>query len=217
MDDSCMDGIGANGMHSYRDFGLTFAEAPVLSGPVTKRVLGSVPFSHGELDFTKAYGNPYFEPRELTVVWEVDGHCQREVEMLRSEIDNWLAGIVDEDIEYDVLDGYHLHGTRVSSEPEYDEYGDKLTLTVTFSVYPFQVADEPTTMTLAPGTHAVVNSGWPVPLTARPASASATIKIGNVSQTITGPTTLSVPFETGRNEVTVSKGSVVLTWREERL
>lgn len=212
------DGIGARGIHSYRDLGLVFATQPVLSSPATRRVIGEVPYAHGVLEFTQAYGQPYKSTRTLECAWEITAPGPDELEAKRSEVENWLGRIVDEDITYDnALEGYHLHGTCSSVEVEYEEYGDKLTLTASFELYPFQVADTVYTQLLQIGTTTVHNGGWPVRLTATPKGNKATIQIGSMSQTITARTELSIPFESGDNSIVVADGAVTLEWTEERI
>jgi hypothetical protein len=92
-----------------------------------------------------------------------------------------------------------------------------MSLKVTFNVQPFLICDTVTTVSLSKGTTTVHNPGWAVQATAKPIGSSATITNGTLSQTITGETALSIPLETGDNELTVTAGSIKLTYYEMRL
>ncbi|WP_142344636.1 phage tail protein [Bacillus cereus] len=136
-------GIEFNNKHSYRDFGLTIADKTIGYPSKIKRT-ERIPFSNTVYDFSNLYGGQEYTERELTYTFNVLGpnRTKQEYVVLQTEVINWLfrtAGKVplrDEDFP-----GYYFLA-EVVSRPEsvYKMVGG--TLTITFTAYSFQIAEE---------------------------------------------------------------------------
>ena len=210
-----MSGFEVNGTHTLRDMGLCCASRS-LSPPVRKSATKSLPYADGLLDFSQLDGRPYFEARTLAFAFDLVADSPQELEAAACELRELAAFVHDADIRDDDCPSYHWHGSVSSIEEEQDEYGLSSTVTVSFAVDPYRIADFDSEAALAAGTNHVLNAGaWARP-TIEP-SGSVTVQIGNVKQSFSAPLQADFALERGWNEVKVAGGSAVMRWRERRL
>ena len=208
-------GIRTKDFHSYEDFGQLLA-ARSSGDPSKKLATKTVPFMSGFYDFSKLYGSLAFESREVTYSFDIMEETKEECQHIRAKMMDWLSSVHDEDIFDDDIPGYHWHGSFSSSSWSEAETGESGTLEVTFLCHPFMICDTWTEIHLATGNHTIMNINQTVKPTAVPDTGTATVKIGEYSQTISAEQELSIPLVSGENTVQVYNNAITLKWREER-
>ena len=213
----CGDGIAVSGKHSYYSDLRQCIATRDTGKPEKKLSTKTVPYMSGFYDFSKVYGAIAYESRELVYSFDVIG-SREEVQAQKSALMNWLADAHDCDIYDDDIPGWHFHGSLSSMDWSEDDSGESGTLEVTFLCHPFLIADSETTESLAAGSRTVTIEGQPVNPTAKTSSGAATITIGGIQQSIsTTPTRLTAQLMPGSNSLTISGGTVQLTYREQKL
>lgn len=207
-------GIRANGKHSYMDFDL-FLRSRQIGVPEKKSVRQSVPYMSGFYDFSAINGEPAWGERPATYSFDVIGSTPEEVETLRDRILAWLCNIHDVDIFDDTMPDFHFHGSYDSCDVEEDESGLAVTLTATFIVGPFKIANAPVVRKLAVGDNIIVNDGQTVYGTAS-CEGNCTIAMNGTTQPISGTgIALLMPIRRGSQIVTVSGAAATLTYTPE--
>jgi hypothetical protein len=130
--------------HSMRDFGLYPKSKPVVSPPVPKTMVISIPGANGNLDFSESLtGYTTYENRQIKFEYSYLGD-RAQFDRIYHTVLNAIHGrtmgiILDED------SGYYYHGRITVDEPEYDK--KRMYLTITADVFPYQMelyaSDEP--------------------------------------------------------------------------
>lgn len=205
-------GIKTRGLHSFRDFGEHVASSN--SGmPQRQSVTKTVPYMTGYYDFSDLYGGEAaWTSREVEYSFTLIG-TRAEVQAKKTLLLEWLGNVSNEPIYDDDIPGRHYVGSFSASEWEEEESGEGGTLTVTFMCQPFLVADEPTSVRLAAGSHILDNVGQAARPTVIP-EGTATITINGKAQSVTAETKLSIPLLHGPNDVVVAGGTSVISWYE---
>jgi len=158
------EGITISGMHSYYDFGLNIASRKI-DLPPKNSIRKTIPFMNGFYDFTKINGGICWGARPIAYTFDIVGSTVEEMDAKRTEVVNWLCNQHDVDIYDDTIPDYHFHGSYDSASQSED--GEKSELTVTFTCYPFMIANEPSTVMFNENDDAeIVNNGQPVKLKA---------------------------------------------------
>lgn len=214
---TCGDGVEVAGKHSYYSDLLQCVSTRDTGAPEKKLSTKTVPYMSGFYDFSKVYGAIAYESREVSYSFDVIG-SREEVQAQKSALMNWLADAHDCDIYDDDIPDWHFHGSLSSMDWSEDDSGESGTLEVTFLCHPFLIADSETSQSLAAGSRTVTIDGQPVNPTAKTSSGAATITIGGIQQSVsTTPTRLTAQLMPGSNSLTISGGTVQLTYREQKL
>lgn len=211
-----MDGIRINNLHSQSDFGLCINSRNI-GLPKKQTIRETVPFMNGYYDFTALNGSPAWGERSVTYAFDIIADTPEELENDVERVLDWLCNVHDEDIYDDTMPAYHWHGSYENCTPTWDDTGMKCTLSVVFVVYPFKIANEPTTLKLASGTHTVVNHGMDVAPIVKSSTAAA-IQIGTYVSSIPANTDykLEIDLKRGTNTVIISGDSeVTLSYYKE--
>jgi hypothetical protein len=143
-------------------------------------------------------------------VFEIDADTPEMLEEKKRLFASWIMNIFGEEIRDPFIKGFHFKGTYVDMSEEDDESVEKTTVTVTFSAYPYMIADSPTTYVfpIKTGIENVVliknNSSHRIAPEIQ-AEVPVTIKKGNDIYGISAGTSQSESFklESGRNVLTV--------------
>lgn len=210
------DGIRINGKHSYGDFGL-YLKSRKVSLPEQKSIRETVPFMNGFHDFSMLNGDSVWNERELEFSFDITHDTPADLDFFVSYVIDWLCSAQDVDIFDDTVFGYHWHGSYKNAKPAWDDSGLSVELTVYFAVYPFKIANEPTTHTLAAGTHIINNSGVAVAPYVR-SDAVAAIQIGTYVSSIPANEEIQLEIDLKRGDNTVlitGDGTVTLSYFRE--
>lgn len=214
-----MKSLTINGMDSYIDFGQCIASREI-SIPEKRVIKESVPYKNGDYDFTALNSEPTFENRTITYKFDIIGVNMEEVEEQKRELLDWLMFVEDADVYDGYLDGYHFHGSYESAE--WEEDWEQSALIVTFSVYPYMIADTETVQTFS-----ITNSNKTINITNDSSheiiptintTATITINDGTTSFSFSAGTTTnkSLRLKKGLNTFTVDNNATVkFTYRKE--
>lgn len=212
------DGIRINDKHSYGDFGL-YLKSRNIGLPEKKSIRQSVPFMNGYYDFSALNGAPAWNERTIEYSFDVTNDSPVELDHFVSYVLDWLGNVHDVDIFDDTTYGYHWHGSYDGAEIDWDETGMLATITVSFVVHPFKIANEPTLYTMTAGTYTVNNLGMAVvPIVF--SNADAAIQIGTYVSSVPAneEIKLGIDLERGDNTIIVTgDGTVTFSFYEEVL
>ena len=208
-------GIAVNGLHSFRDFGLTISSKTV-GLPKKKLLRETIPFANGSYDFSMISGEIIFEDRTAKYTFDIIDNDVVSMQVLRSKVATWLLMVHEANIYDDDYPGWHVIGSY--SNDSWSEDNESGELTVTFKCYSFLVADEMKEYSMATGTHQILNDGSRNAVPTIDAPFGATITIGDRTITFTAGTynDSSVFLTSGTNTWGVqSSGVVTVKFREE--
>ncbi len=209
-------GISVAGYHSLDDFGWRLIDR-VETPPQLRTTKVTVPYANGTLDYTGVYGEPFYGEKSIEYTFAKDFKGISELMEGVSEFIEWLSGICNTDIRDSMFEEFHNHGSCTSTKWEHAKSGVRATVTATFALYPFMVADDESTATLEVGTNYVINKGRAVRLTAKPLRDWATITVGGESATVRKEQVTSLCLEAGMVEIEVDGGPALIRWFEERM
>lgn len=154
--------------------------------PTKKSIKETVPFSNVTYDFSKINGELYWEERELEYVFEIIAPTPEKLEELKTAFSNWVMNVHEEEIHDPFIPDHHFVGTFDDIDFEDEESLDKTTVTVTFTAYPYKIANLPTVTELDGDSSYTIpivnNSAHPVTLTLAMTSGSAMLWIDDVVQ-----------------------------------
>lgn len=123
------------------DFGASVAERTI-SQPKKKEIKETIPFSNITYDFSAINGELYWEERQLDYVFEILADTPAELEAKKIAFANWMMNVFNEEIHDPFIKDYHFVGTFSDMVFADEEDVEKTTVTVTFSAYPYKVANE---------------------------------------------------------------------------
>lgn len=127
---------------SFDDFGASVASRKIKMPP-KKSIKETVPFSNLTYDFSAINGETYWEERELEYVFEITADDPEKLEELKRRFSSWVMSVQEQELHDPHIPDYHFLATYSKLEPEDDEGLDKTTLTVTFTAYPYMIANYP--------------------------------------------------------------------------
>ncbi|MBM0064786.1 phage tail family protein [Alkalicoccobacillus gibsonii] len=136
-------GIEFNGLHSFKDLGLTI-ESRDLGNPSKVKIMEDVPYSNMRYDFSSLYGEQQWTERTLVYKFNIAGKQAKEYfYLVETEIQKWLTMPNQKIPLYDdMLSGfYYLAEVQEGSDNEYRFVMG--TLTVTFTAYPYKIGTLP--------------------------------------------------------------------------
>lgn len=128
---------------SLDDFGASLAKRAI-SSPAKKEIKETVPFSNITYDFSAINGELYWEERELQYVFEIIADSPADLERKKIKFSNWIMNVMNENIYDPYEPDFHYVGTFEDMSYSDEDNIEKTTATVTFTAYPYKVANEPT-------------------------------------------------------------------------
>ena len=210
-------GITVNGLHSFRDFGLTISSKNVTLPP-KKVIRETVPFANGSYDFSKMSGEINFGDRQANYTFDIVASSIVEMQKLRSDVASWIMMVHEAKIFDDDYPGYHFLGSYTSNSWHEDsEYGEA---SFTFDCYPFLISNDSKVYSMATGTHELTNNGSHRAIPTIHCPFEATIQIGDDVYSFSPGTynDSGIVLEVGMNIwSTISDGIITVTFYEEVL
>lgn len=125
---------------SFDDFEASVASRHI-GMPKKKSIKETVPFSNNTYDFSDINGEIYWEERELEYVFEITADDPEELEELKRKFAAWVMGVKAQELHDPHIPDYHFLATYDDMDVEDDEGLEKTTLTVTFTAYPYKIAN----------------------------------------------------------------------------
>ncbi len=124
---------------SYDDFEASVKERKI-NAPKKKSIKETVPFSNVTYDFTAINGEIYWEERTLQYVFEITANTPEELEEKKQLFTSWIMNVMEDELHDPFVRGYHFKATFDSIDVDDSEI-EKTTITVTFTAYPYMIAD----------------------------------------------------------------------------
>lgn len=138
-----IDQLIIGGKASYEDFGASLASRAIKQ-PAKKSIKETVPFSNITYDFSAINGELYWEERELEYIFEMLADTPAELETKKIAFANWVMNTLEEEIFDPFIKDYHFTRCTFGNIEYSDEDNiEKTTAKVTFTAYPYKVANSP--------------------------------------------------------------------------
>lgn len=210
-----------DGKKSYDDFGVYISNRQI-SSPAKKTVKQEIPYSNIVYDFSKINGEIYWNERELKYEFDIAEYTTEKMEVVKSNLMEWLLNVHDTDIYDPYIGEYHFHGSY--DKDSWSEDFGAGTISVSFLVYPYKIANNAVSVFLDESEYTEYelnlnnNSSHRVSLTIT-STGNFTIKMNNTEYSIgVGTFTLeNFYLEAGDNTLEINgNGKLTFTWVEER-
>ena len=208
-----IDQITIGGKSSFDDFGASVA----LRGrkpPQKKSIKETVPFSNETYDFTMINGEIYWEEQTLEYIFEIVAPTPELLESMKSAFSSWIMNIIKQELHDTIIPEYHYLATYEDMRFEDDEGLEKSTVSVSFTAYPYKIANYPKTLECTIPAKST-NDIWllnesshritPVITSDKP----ITLKLGNISYTMPEGTAEDEAFKlsVGMNSVSITNAN----------
>ena len=141
-----MDQIIIGAKASLDDYGASLATRSV-GQPKKKTIKSTVPFSNTTYDFTDMNGEIYWEDRQLEYVFEMVAETPEKLEEMKIAFAGWVSNVIKQELHDPFIPEYHFIATFDDLSFDDDEGVEKTTAKVTFSAYPYKVANYAKTFT----------------------------------------------------------------------
>ena len=125
---------------SYDDFEANVSERRIKDGK-KKEIKDSVPFSNVTHDFSAINGEVYWEEKELEYIFEIEADTAEELEEKKIAFKSWIMNVMNEKLYDPYIRDYHFLATFNNIDPDDSEI-EKSTITVTFTAYPYMIANK---------------------------------------------------------------------------
>lgn len=219
------DQLRINDKYSYDDYEASLKERTV-SEPKKKTIKDTVAYSNKTYDFSAINGEVYWEERTLEYIFEIIADTPEELEDKKRKFLAWIMFVQDEEIHDPYITNYHFKGTFDSIKVDDSEI-EKSTITVTFTAYPYMIANTETLYTIAVAveeerTVTLINNSVHKIIPKITATAPAIIKKGDSSYSVSAGIFQdeSFEFEAGDNTLTITnsgteKSTLTITFNAE--
>lgn len=138
-------GITFNGLHSYKDLGLTIKEKEI-GNPEKEKALVEVPFSNLEYDFSELYGDQNMSNRTLSYTFNVYNakfFTKEQMARLKTRAVNHFMNINKMvELHDDDYPNWHFLA-EVREAPDFSEDNARGELTIEFEAYKYMIDNEP--------------------------------------------------------------------------
>lgn len=217
-----LDQLTIGNVSSYDDYEASVKERAV-SQPKKKSIKESVPFSNNTYDFSKINGEVYWEERTLEYVFEITADSPEELEEKKLGFLSWVMNVFEEEIHDPYIEDYHFVGSYEDMSVDDSEI-EKSTITVTFKVYPYKIANAKKSQSFTVSTNEITakvsndSSHRVVPTFT--SNVGFTLTLHNKSFELSAGTTTyhGIYLEVGINEIVIQaskNGTVKIEFAEE--
>ncbi len=126
---------------SHDDFDASLKERRIHK-PKKKIIRETVPFFSGSYDFSKINGELYWEDRTLEYIFEIIAPTPEELEEKKAAFSDWIMNVLEDELHDPYIPNYRFIATYDDMSDEDDESVEKTTISVTFSAYPYKIAND---------------------------------------------------------------------------
>lgn len=130
-----------NNLKSFDDFELIISEVTI-GNPSVNVISQTVPFMHGQYDFSSIYGGQSYSNRQIKMILFVDhlvDYSRTRLNIMYDKIINWLFQSEMSTLKIDYVE--HTFQGRVISISEKQRFIDTESIEVTFDCYPFRISE----------------------------------------------------------------------------
>lgn len=138
-----IDQIKIGNKSSFDDFEASVCQRKI-NKPKKKSIRETVPFSNVVYDFSAINGEVYWEDREFEYIFEITADTPELLEEKKRAFAAWVMNIADEVLKDPFIEGYHFKATYADIDEDDDESIEKTTISVSFTAYPYMIADNET-------------------------------------------------------------------------
>ncbi len=195
---------------SFDDFEASIKNRKI-GKPAKKSIKEQIPYSNVTYDFSAIDGEIYWDERELSYVFEIIADTPELLEEKKRVFASWIMNTFEAEIRDPFIKGYYFRGTYMDMNEDDDESVEKTTITVTFSAYPYMIADSPTAYAflIEAGVESsvlVINNSSHRISPEIQVEVPVSIRKENTIYSISAGTSLSEPFklEPGRNVLVIT-------------
>lgn len=208
---------------SYDHYEANVKERKIIDGK-KKVIREAVPFSNVVHDFSKIDGEFYWENKTLQYTFEITASTPEELGEKLVQFKLWVMNVMEEELHDPYTNDYHFVATFSDISVDDTEW-EKATITVTFTAYPYMIANVPKMFTyqLTAGEEKTVSfsnvSSHPVTPTFD-ASVPFNIKVDTTTYAVPSGETTDDDFQLGEGLVELKltateNGTVTITFHEE--
>ena len=134
-----IDQLIIGNLASYDDFEASVRERKD-NKPKKKSIKETVPFANVIYDFTAINGEIYWEERTIKYVFEITANTPEELEEKKQLFVSWIMNVMSAELHDPFIRGYHFLATFDSIDID-DSEVEKSTISVTFTAYPYMIAN----------------------------------------------------------------------------
>ena len=145
-----MNQLRINGKSSYDDFDV-YISARKISLPKKKTIQETPPFSNMVYDYSDLNGEIYWEWRTLEYGFDIAEFTTIEMEEIKTKLADWILNVHNAEIYDPYIGDYHYYGSY--KDGSWDEDFGAGTLSVSFLVYPYKIANNPKIFILSDDTY----------------------------------------------------------------
>lgn len=204
---------------SFDDFSASVCERKI-NAPKKKSIKETVPFSNQTYDFSGINGEIYWEERTLEYVLELMETTPEELEEQKITLKNWLMNVTQEELYDPFIEDYHFITTF--EDIDFEDEVEKTTATVTFTAYPYMIANEKkiyqaSILTSGTALLSVINNSSHRLTPTITSSVAATFLLGDKSYSMAAAevTDDSIKLEPGTNTITIQPAQASGTFKIE--
>ncbi len=221
-----LDQLIIENKYSLDDFDFSVKERSI-GMPDKKEIKDTVPFSNKTYDFSAINGEIYWEERKLDYIFECIKGSPAELEEAKTVFSNWVMSVQEAKIYDPYILDYHFIGTFDSIKYSDEDSMEKTTVTVTFSAYPYKIANLPKkySFTLAASgevSDVVINNSSHRMIPTITSDVSIVINMDNTSYAIPSGETIddTLMLPVGKKKITIQNseattGTVTISFYEE--
>ena len=131
MINDMIKGVSFDGKHSYWEYGLITASAPVVSPPKPKTKIVEIPGADGALDLTESLtGEVHYEMRTITCKFKLMGYLEKQ-NAISDKVFNALHGKRFDQIVLDTDETYYYTGRAAVTAVKHQAYYGDMTIVAT--------------------------------------------------------------------------------------
>ena len=134
-----LDQLQIGDLRSYDDFEASVKERTI-KAPKKKSIKETVPFSNKTYDFSKINGEIYWEERNLEYIFEITADNVESLEEKKTHFVSWIMNVFEAELYDPFIPNYHFIATY--HDVSFDDEFEKTTATVTFTAYPYMIANQ---------------------------------------------------------------------------
>jgi len=125
---------------SYDDYEASVRERTIKDAK-KKSIKETVPFSNVTYDFSAINGEVYWEEKTLEYVFEISAATPEELEEKKIAFKSWVMNVMSENLYDPFVADYHFVATYDDIDVD-DSEVEKSTISVTFTAYPYMIAND---------------------------------------------------------------------------
>lgn len=109
--------------------------------PSKREIIESLPFTHGNYDFSRVLGEDFYNNRPITYVFHLHENEYNVRKVKQTSFENELMKLGITQLRDSYSEGYYYLGKVTSVNTDDDHVHNRLIVTIAFDCYPFKISD----------------------------------------------------------------------------